>query len=60
MNINPNFTSKINLPKEATDVLKTALEAQLKNVSKKPVSLQELKKAADAGDVFQKIGNIIK
>lgn len=61
MNIIPKLTSNIELSKGTSDILKTALGKKLKEVGpKKPVSLQELKAAADAGDVFQKIGKVVK
>lgn len=60
MNIIPKITSNIELSKDAKDIIKLALEKQIKKGQKTPVSLQALKAAADAGDVFQKAGKIIK
>ena len=60
MNIIPKITSNIELSKDAKDILKLAIESQIKKGQKTPVSLQTLKAAADAGDVFQKVGKIIK
>ena len=60
MNIIPKITSNIELSKDAKDIIKLALEKQIKKGQKNPVSLQALKAATDAGDVFQKAGKIIK
>ena len=62
MNIRPKVLSSADLAKSgAADILKTAVEEQIKkNTTKKAVSLQDLKAAYSAADVFQKIGKTVK